>query len=123
MTDENERAFDVAPEQELIHLLRANGASDAFLTVIQTNPEDAGVETNKLRNEINKWVRWNDGEIDEDALQRPGFGGGFFEKVWHGEIGEAYGHADSNNKAILKEAFGVNYINRQRPAGYPEVTA
>lgn len=123
MTDETKRSFEVAPEQELIHLLRVEGASDAFITVIQTDPEEAGAKKNSCRNEINKWIRWNDGEIDEDALQRPGFGGGFFEKLWNGNLYEAYNHADANNQRILQEAFGLAYINRQRPTGYPEVTA
>ena len=112
-----------APSRELTNLLRLNGASDAFINVILTDPEDANVSRNSCREEVLKWVRWNDGEITEDALEAPSFGGGFFEKVWHGEIGAAYGHADSNNQAILIEAFGINYLNSVRPADYPEVTA
>lgn len=119
---ETQRAFDVEPEAELTHLLRAEGASDAFITLIKTNPEEAGVEVNKARNEVNKWIRWNDGEVEEEAL-KPHYGGGFFKKMWDGEVYEAYNHADSSNKALLREAFGLSYINRQRPAGYPEVTA
>lgn len=123
MTEENKRAFDVGPEDELISLLRAEGASDEFLVLLETDPEEAGVERNSCRSEINKWIRWNDGEISEDALERPGFGGGFFEKMWRGDLYAAYNHADMNNKALLKLAFGISRINSDRPVGYSEVTA
>lgn len=120
MSTQTTRDDDVS--RELINTLRAVGASDAFITVIQTSPEEAGAERNSCRAEVLKWVRWNDGEVTEEAM-KPHYGGGFFKKVWDGEIGEAYGHADSNNQAILIEAFGVNYINRNRPSHLSEVTA
>jgi len=108
--------------RELINTLRAVGASDAFITVIQTKPEEAGAKRNSCRDEVLKWVRWNDGEVTQEAM-KPTYGGGFFKKVWDGEIGEAYGHADSNNQAILIEAFGVNYLNRVLPSHAPKVMA
>lgn len=109
--------------RELINVLRSAGASAAFIAVVKTDPEEAGAERNSCRAEVLKWIRWNDGEVSEDSLEDPSFGGGFFEKVWNGEIGAAYGHADTNNQAILIEAFGVNRINRDRPAHLSEVTA
>lgn len=108
--------------RELINTLRAVGASDAFITVIQTSADEAGAKRNSCRAEVLKWLDWNDGEVTEEAM-KPHYGGGFFKKVWDGEIGEAYGHADSNNQAILIEAFGANYINRALPAHAPKVTA
>jgi hypothetical protein len=120
---ETQRAFDAEPERELINLLRESGASDAFITLLKTNSEDVGVERNSCRAEINKWVRWNDGEINEEAVRELSFGGGFFKEMWNGELYNAFKRADSSNKAILTEAFGLAYINSQRPAGRPKVTA
>lgn len=112
MTDEK-RQFDAEPERELINTLRTVGASDVFITMIQTSIEGTAAEKNSCLWEVNKWVRWNDGEVTEKAM-KPNYGGSFFTAMWEGDVGNAYSRADNNNRALLVEAFGKKYIEDQR---------
>lgn len=58
--------------------------------------------------ELHKWA--DDGDIEEAVETAHRLGGGFFQKVWEGDVLEAFKHADGNNQRIIAEAYAKDYL-------------
>lgn len=96
------------------------GASEELIEMCETEVDGLvrrdgkPVDRNSVLEEVKKYTRkWE--TLDENSA--PGFshmGGGFFSKIWDGELYAAYNHADQNNKAIMAEAFDARQINEGR---------
>lgn len=54
--------------------------------------------------------KWDEGDIEEAVETAQRLGGGFFQKVWDGDVLEAFKHADGNNQRIIAEAYGKDYL-------------
>lgn len=96
-------AYDWADENrgELLGALRAAGASDVAITLADTHVE--GVRHSVLE-ELKKWADGGAPTV-ESVEEAARLGGGFFQKVWEGDIVDAFLHADSNNQRLFREAF------------------
>lgn len=100
--------------------LRLAGASEALIQMCDTEisylkqSDGSPVDRHSVLTEVKKYTRkWED--LDEvSAHNFTHLGGGFFSKIWDGELYEAYNCADPNNKAIMLEAFNINQINSGR---------
>lgn len=101
-------------------LLRTAGASEELITMCDTKidslerQDGKPVDRHSVLQEVKKYLReWED--LDEDsAADYRHVGGGFFSKIWDGELYAAYNHADYNNRAIMTEAFTTWEINNDR---------
>lgn len=101
-------------------LLRVAGASEELIEMCETEidslerADGKPVDRNSVLEEVKKYIReWED--LDGDSAK--GYthvGGGFFSKIWDGELYAAYNHADRNNRAIMLEAFTTWEINNDR---------
>ena len=91
---------------ELLGALRAAGASDVAITLADTHVE--GVRHSVLE-ELKKWSEGGVPTVEavETAQQ---LGGGFFGKVWDGDLADAFMHADSNNQQIIAEAYSKEAV-------------
>lgn len=54
--------------------------------------------------------KWYDGDMEEAVETAHRLGGGFFQKVWEGDVLEAFKHADGNNQRIIAEAYAKDYL-------------
>lgn len=103
--------YDWADENrgELLGALRAAGASEVAITLARTHIE--GVRHSVLE-ELRKWA--DDGAPTVDSVEKAArLGGGFFQKVWDGDIVDAFLHADSNNQRLFREAFAREELEAQ----------
>jgi len=99
---EFESITDVPVDAQFIKALEDAGASRLLIEMVEVNPEDAGVERNFVRTEVQKYCYWEN-EISADAIAgNKNLGGGFFQTVWDGDVRLAFGRADSTNKQILE---------------------
>jgi len=57
--------------------------------------------------------KWDEGDIEEAVETAQRLGGGFFQKVWEGDVLEAFKHADHNNQRIIAEAYAKDYLLAQ----------
>lgn len=104
---------DVELTADHIAFFREAGASEILLTLITTDPEDAGVNRNSVRQEAKRYVFY--GDLDGDPEEFIYNGGVFFAKMWDGDLYGAYRHADMNNAVLLDSVFGEGRINSARP--------
>jgi hypothetical protein len=59
--------------------------------------------------ELHKWHN-DESTLDEAVRTAKRLGGGFFQKVWEGDVLEAFKHADGNNQRIIAEAYAKDYL-------------
>jgi hypothetical protein len=108
-------AADVELTSEHFTFFREAGASEIFLTLIQANPKDAGVNRNSVQEETRQYVFY--GYLDEDPENFSHEGGFFFTEIWDGKLYEAFrNQADIVNAALLEAVFGESSINEDRPS-------
>lgn len=101
--EQYETIQSVPVNDELIQAAREAGASEFLIRVLEVEPEDAGVERNSVRSEIQKYCYWAD-EVSANVIEgKHHYGGGFFQAVWNGQRGHARSRADSSNQKILDE--------------------
>lgn len=91
-----DRRYDPLTEDEILELFEL-GASKEF--VLFARYDDG--EVNSVRENANRAL--NKGE-------KPEFGD-FGEYMWQGNLYKATMHADNTNNRVLREVFGVEYIN------------
>ena len=119
LTDFTDPTPDLTDDEK--DLLREAGADEKLIELCDTQVN--GIERNSSLQEVKKYLReWEN--LNEDTAD--GFthlGGGFFTKMWNGNLWKAYGHADQNNKELMKEAFGLRRINNERPAHRSKIQA
>lgn len=101
---------------------REAGASEEFLTLIEADPEGAGVNRNSVQQEASRIVFY--GDLDGDPEDFTHKGGRFFTAMWDGDLYEAFRHeADMVNAILLEGVFGEDRINAARPhADAPKVS-
>lgn len=58
--------------------------------------------------EVYKWR--DDGDIEDAIETAQRLGGGFFQKVWNGDVLEAFKHADGNNQRVIAEAYAKDFL-------------
>jgi hypothetical protein len=115
-------------------LLRANGASDATIRMCRQSVEglfrddDLPVDRHSVRQECIKYVRGRNEDHDAPLTQETvdsfsQYGGGFFSKIWDGDLHGAYAHADPNNVALMEEVFNVGEINRTRNESWKQTVS
>ncbi|MFO7927832.1 hypothetical protein [Natronomonas sp.] len=93
---------------------REAGASEVLLTVMEVDPEDAGLDHNPVRQEARRMVF--DGDLDGTPEMFTPDGGRYFNKLWDGELYNAYRYHTPGTKTELIEAvFGEDQINANRP--------
>ena len=104
---------DVQITEEHINFLRNAGASEELIEVINYSPEPNpknGLVRNSAREEIKKYIMWGDIDSEKDPQEFSQIGGGCFTQLWNGNLYDAYGRADLNNKDILTTVFGTDKI-------------
>jgi hypothetical protein len=112
-----DRIDDVELTSDHLDFLRKAGASEAFLTLIETDPEEADLSRNSAQREVKKYVY--SGDLDGDPEEFTHNGGVFFSTIWDGNLYQAYRYkADAFNVVLLKSVFGEARINADRP--HPE---
>lgn len=115
MDSEYDSAADVELTSKHFAFFREAGASEIFLTLIQADPKDAGVNRNSVQEEARQYVFY--GYLDEDPENFRHEGGFFFTEIWDGNLYKAFrNHADIVNAALLEAVFGENSINKNRPS-------
>lgn len=92
--DELHRALDEAGASQLMHAL-----------VNVTVPHRHSV--------VEELHKWYDGEFDVAVEKAQRLGGGFFTKVWNGDVLESFKVADGNNKRIIAEAYTKDFLHAQ----------
>lgn len=118
LTDFTDTTPDLTDREKT--LLRTAGASEELIEMCETEvdglerADGKPVNRHSVLQEVKKYTRkWED--LDEDSAGNyTHLGGGFFSKMWDGELYAAYNHADYNNKAIMAEAFDARQINNGR---------
>ena len=119
LTDFTDPTPDLTDEER--NLLRRAGASEELLQLCNQSIEgvirDDGKEVDRhsVLSEVKKYLREWENLTEENAHSFEHVGGGFFSKMWEGNLYAAYGHADYNNQALMFEQFGVRKINDDRP--------
>lgn len=103
-----------------IAFFRKAGASEVFLTLIDTDPEEAGGVHNSVRQEARRYLFY--GDLDGDPGDFTHEGGIFFTRMWDGDLYEAYRHADIASGPLLESVFGVERINSARSDDAPPVS-
>jgi len=90
------------------------GASEAFISMYLST---AGDRRHSIREELDSGYG---GEVLERGGDPSNAGGGFFAKVWNGDLFDAFLHADGSNTPLMLEVFGPEKIRRQGvdEAGY-----
>jgi len=126
LTDYTDPTPDLTSKER--SLLRRAGASEVLIQMCSVHLD--GIEKrggkqvtrNSVLQEVKKYTReWED--LNEDTADDfSHLGGGFFSAMWDGDLFAAYSQADSNNKAIMMERFGVRKINNHRPAHRNPIT-
>jgi len=115
MDSEYNSVADVDLTSEHFAFFREAGASEIFLTLIQTDPKDTVVNRNSVREEAKKYVFY--GYLDEDPENFTHEGGFFFAEIWDGNLYEAFrNQADIVNATLLEAVFGESRINEDRPS-------
>jgi hypothetical protein len=51
-----------------------------------------------------------DRSVEEAAEKARRCGGGFFQKVWGGDVLDAFKHADGNNRRVIAKAYGKDHL-------------
>ena len=101
---------DVELTNEHIRFLSKAGASDDFIDLLTFLPPSTTVKRHSVREEIQKYVYWGSLNIEKDPATFSHCGGHFFTALWNGDLFEAWGRADFNNKALLIKCFGKDAI-------------
>lgn len=104
---EYETIGDVELTNEHIRYMSKAGASDLFIDLLTFPKGAADVPRHSIEQEVKKYVYWGLPKDPDDLVTR---GGGFFQKMWDGELFEAWCHADINNKLMLLACFGEGEI-------------
>lgn len=111
-------AYDWADENrgELLGAIQAAGGSTVAITLADTRVE--GVRHSVLE-ELKKWA---DGGMPtvESVEEAARLGGGFFQKVWEGDLSEAFMHADSSNQRIIAAAYSKGVVQAHADSEYDE---
>lgn len=102
--------YDWADENrgELLGALRAAGASEVAITLART-------QVPGLRHSVlEELQKWSDGTPTVESVEKAArLGGGFFQKVWEGDLVGAFLHADSNNQQLFHEAFALEELEAE----------
>ncbi|QSG06362.1 hypothetical protein [Halapricum desulfuricans] len=99
---------DVELTDEHVAFLEAAGASDRFLELIRFPKEAARVPRHSTQQEVKKYIFY--GDLGGDPAEFRYSGGHFFDAMWRGDLFGAWLRADLNNKALLRECFGVDAL-------------
>lgn len=112
----NEHQWGDEHEEALLVALREKGASKMMRRIVQ---ERSVACRHSVLEEFAKWHS-DDGDIIEAVETAQRLGGGFFQKVWDGELFDALLHADGNNARIISEAFERDEViaASDQPADY-----
>lgn len=101
---------DVELTNEHTRFLSKAGASDSFIDLLTFPKEVTGINRHSVRDEVRKYVYWGDLDPDKDPAEIVPCGGHFFTALWNGDLFEAWGRADFNNKSLMIECFGKDVI-------------
>ena len=110
------KVWGLGPKSEIellsIHreFLRAAGASDVFLTLL-----DAEYEDNPVQQEVRRVIFYGDldGPPEDFTLDS----GAFISALWDGDLYEAYRHhADFDRGYFLESVLGEDRIDADRPS-------
>lgn len=117
------------------NLLKKAGASPEFIQMVSFNittmdrkrSDGKPVYRHSTLEEAAKYVRGTNHTspslTEENARSFDPYGGDFFQKMWDGQLFDAYRRADPNNAAIMLELFGTKRINEHKPPRFRPVTA
>lgn len=123
MNDEYETISDVELTIGNLRFIRDAGASEAILDLIKFPAESIGINRNSARQEVRKYVFWDDLDGNPDEFDH--LGGHFFTAMWDGDLFEAWVRADLNNKVLMMEVFDEERIisaaiEQGKPEDYAE---
>lgn len=108
----DELHFGAAHERELLDTIEKAGGSEIMREMVKERSLDC------RHSILEEYAKWHDGDMEEAVETAQRLGGGFFQKVWDGELAEAFLHADGNNKQIMREAFDKVRIIRDADSDY-----
>ena len=99
------QAWADAHNDELHNVLDDCGASQMMHAFVNVRVP----HRHSVVGELHKWAD-DDSTLDEAVRTAQRLGGGFFQKVWDGDVLEAFKHADGNNQRIIAEAYAKDYL-------------
>lgn len=107
--------YDTTPDEieitdDHIQFLREAGASEEFLDMVETDPEQYGVPENSAAQKIRSLIRTGDLNLSADPEDFRFCAGGFLTKLWNGDLFGAWRKADLNNTPLMLEVYGKRII-------------
>lgn len=93
--------------EEDFDLVRAAGASAAFMRFLKADGDPLGVGRHSVREHLRKFTGGRaDGEVTPEGLSASvPSAGGYFQCLWHGDLMEALCKADGNNSVLMTHTF------------------
>jgi hypothetical protein len=101
------QAWAETHNDELHSVLDNRGASQMMHAFVNVRVD----HRHSVVEELHKWYDPQEERPFEEAVDTARrLGGGFFQKVWEGDVLEAFKHADSNNQKVIAEAYAKDYL-------------
>lgn len=108
MSTQPETISDVELTAENRVFLSKAGASDVFMDLLTFSEAEVGVNRHSIKEKIQSHAFFDRLGGDPETFAHSG--GGFFRKMWEGDLFMAYCHADLNNKPLMRACFGKERI-------------